>query len=66
MNDEVVTMARSQTAIMLLAYHQAVNSLLNELLDSIPQQYPYGRQASQAVRRFRTKVQRLALSWYQS
>jgi hypothetical protein len=61
--EETVTACRMQAAIMLIAYHRAVNTLLAELLDAVPQQYPYGQEATRAVRRFRARVQALALDW---
>jgi hypothetical protein len=64
--EEVVAAARAQAALMLITYHNTLNAMLNELVDALPQQYPYGQEAYRAVRRFRTKVQALALDWCRS
>ena len=62
-DEEMISTAQAQTALMLVSYHRAVNALLDELLDAVLQQDPYCREATNAVRRFRTTVQTMALDW---
>jgi hypothetical protein len=57
---------RAQLAAMLFAYHQALNSMLSELVTVLPEVGKQGREPyRQVVQRFTVNVLALSSSWSQ-